>query len=247
LIPIRDLNPTRIFPVVTLLIIAVNLAAFFLWQPRDNIDQEATFLYENAAISCELTTGDALTAAEIRSGVCDEHDAGVPAEFPDKNIWLAGFVSMFLHGSVIHILGNMWFLWIFGNNVEEAYGSFGFLAMYLASGIVATATFVLANPTSTDPLIGASGAIAGVLGAYLVLFPTHRVLTLLLFFFVQVPAVLFLGLWFFSQFGMADASVAWQAHVGGFAFGVLLTLPLRTFLLRRVATLHSTRPRYVAY
>jgi membrane associated rhomboid family serine protease len=247
LIPIRDLNPTRIFPVVTLLIIAVNLAAFFVWQPRDDPNQEATFLYENAAISCELTTGDALTVAEVNSGVCDEHDAGVPAAFPDKNIWLAGLVSMFLHGSVIHILGNMWFLWIFGNNVEEAYGSFGFLAMYLASGIVATAGFVLTNPTSIDPLVGASGAIAGVLGAYLVLFPTHRVLTLLLFFFVQVPAVLFLGIWFLSQFGMADASVAWQAHVGGFVFGVLLTLPLRTFLLRRVAALHATGTKYVFY
>jgi len=240
LIPIRDLNPTRVFPLVTILLIAANLAAFFLWQPSDDPNRETEFLYENAAISCELTTGDALTATEIRTGVCDEHDAGVPAEFPNKDIWLAGLISMFLHGSVIHILGNMWFLWIFGNNVEEAYGSLGYLAMYLASGIVATAAFVLANPTSTDPLIGASGAIAGVLGAYLVLYPTHRVLTLLLIFFVPVPAVLFLGIWFLSQFGLQDASVAWQAHVGGFAFGLLLTLPLRTVLLRRVATLHST-------
>jgi len=240
LIPIRDLNPTRIFPLVTLLLIAANLATFFLWQPRDDPNREAAFLYENAAISCELTTGTPLTPAEIQSGVCNEHDTGAPVEFPDKNIWLAGLVSMFLHGGVVHILGNMWFLWIFGNNVEEAYGSLGFLTMYLASGIAATAAFVLASPTSTDPLIGASGAIAGVLGAYLVLFPTHRVLTLLLFFFVPIPAVLFLGIWFLSQFGLQDAAVAWQAHVGGFAFGVLLTLPLRTLLLRRIATLHST-------
>jgi membrane associated rhomboid family serine protease len=247
LLPIRDLNPTRIFPLFTLLLIAVNLAAFFLWQPRDDPNQEVAFLYENAAVGCELTTGDPLTDAEIRQGVCDENDRGAPAEFPDKNVWLAGFVSMFLHGSVLHILGNMWFLWIFGNNVEEAYGSLAFLAMYLVAGIAATATFVLANPDSTEPLIGASGAIAGVLGAYLVLFPAHRVLTLLFYLFVPVPAIVFLGFWFVSQFGFQDAGVAWEAHVGGFVLGVLLTLPLRSLLLRRVARLHSMAPGRIGF
>ncbi len=238
MIPIRDLNPTRIVPILTIALIAVNLAAFFLWQPRDNLAEETEFLYENAAISCELTTGEALTIEEIQRGVCIEGDSRVPAEFPGKNIWLAALVSMFLHGSVLHILGNMWFLWIFGNNVEEAYGSLAFLAMYLAAGVAATATFVFANPDAVDPLIGASGAIAGVLGAYLVLFPTHRVLTLLFYLFVPIPAILFLGIWFFGQFAFQEAGVAWEAHVGGFLFGVLLTLPLRTILLRRISRLH---------
>jgi membrane associated rhomboid family serine protease len=133
----------------------------------------------------------------------------------------------------------MWFLWIFGNNVEEAYGNLGYLAIYVASGLVATAAFVVANPDAVDPLVGASGAIAGILGAYLVLFPTHKVLSLFFVFFVPIPAVLFLGLWFASQFGIQDSSVAWEAHVGGFLFGVLLTLPLRSFLLRRVDALHA--------
>ncbi len=112
--------------------------------------------------------------------------------------------------------------------------------MYLAAGIAGTAAFVLANSTSTDPLVGASGAIAGVMGAYLVLFPRHRVMSLVLFFFVPIQAIWFLGFWFLSQFSIADANVAWEAHVAGFLFGLVVTLPLRSFLLRRVQALHST-------
>jgi membrane associated rhomboid family serine protease len=242
LIPIRDLNPTRIFPIVTVALILVNVGAF-LWQPASGTQEEIDFLYERAGIACELTTGEPLTLTEAARDQCVADSTEAPV-FPDKNIWLAGIVSMFLHGGLFHILGNMWFLWIFGNNIEEAFGTFGFLVMYLAAGVVATAAFVLTNPDATVPLVGASGAIAGVLGAYLVLFPAHQVLTLLVFFFVPIPAILFLGLWFLSQFGIADVGVAWEAHVGGFVFGVLVTLPLREVLLRRVAGLHGT-VRYV--
>ncbi len=239
--PIRDLNPTRIFPVVTLLIIGLNAGAFF-WQDRG---EDVAFLYERAAIACELTTGNPLSAEEIgvvgprslQPGPCLDDDVS-PAFFPDKNVWVAGVVSMFLHGSFFHILSNMWFLWIFGNNVEEAFGSAGFVAMYLASGIAATAAFVLANPNETVPLVGASGAIAGVLGSYMILFPNHRVLSWILFFFVPVPAMLFLGFWFLTQFGITDPGVAWEAHAAGFAFGALITVPLRPMLLQRIAALH---------
>ena len=239
MLPIRDINPTRITPVFTIALIAANLLVFFLWQPAVD-DQEGTeFLYERAAISCELTTNERLTVDEANSGRCIDGNGGVEIN-PDKNIWLSAMVSMFLHGGLLHILGNMWFLWIFGNNVEEAYGNVGYLGLYLLGGIAATAAFVLANPESTEPLIGASGAIAAVLGAYLVLYPRHQILTLLFVFFVPVPAVLFLGLWFLSQFGIQDVSVAWEAHAAGFIFGVLVTLPLRDALLSRVATLHAT-------
>ncbi len=237
--PIRDLNPTRILPVVTLLIIGVNLVAFFFWEPQTDEEAVTAFLYERAAVACELTTGEALSEREIELGVCVDNAADVPV-FDGKNVWVAGAVSMFLHGGLFHILGNMWFLWIFGNNVEEAFGNAGYLAMYLAAGIAATAAFVVFNPETTEPLVGASGAIAGVLGAYLVLFPAHRVLTWFLFFFVPVPAIVFLGFWFLSQFGIADPGVAWEAHVGGFVFGIALTLPLRGMLLRRVEQLHAT-------
>jgi membrane associated rhomboid family serine protease len=238
LFPLRDLNPTRITPIATVALIAINLFVFFFWQPLDDEAAATEFLYERAAIACELTTGDPLTFDEIERGTCDDL-AGAEA-FPDKNVFLAGFVSMFLHGSLFHVLGNMWFLWIFGNNVEEAFGTLGYVVMYLLAGVAATAGFVLLNPDTTIPLVGASGAIAGVLGAYLVLFPTHRVLTLFFFVFVQVPALLFLGFWFISQFGIGEIGVAWEAHVAGFVFGVVVTLPVRAFLLRRVAALHAT-------
>ena len=241
--PIRDLNPTRIFPAVTLVIIGLNAGAFFLWQGATFDEEAEAFLYERAAIACEITTGEPLTSEEITRERCIDDSAAI-AEFPGKNVWVAGVVSMFLHGGVFHILSNMWFLWIFGNNVEEAFGSGGYLLIYLLAGIAATAAFIAANPNETVPLVGASGAIAGVLGSYLVLFPTHRVLSWILFFFVPVPAVLFLGFWFLTQFGVQDAGVAWQAHVGGFIFGALITLPLRSFLLRRVEALQRAQYRF---
>ncbi len=146
---------------------------------------------------------------------------------------------MFLHGGGLHLFGNMWFLWIFGNNVEEAFGTIGFIVFYLFTGLVATAAFVATNTTETTPLVGASGAIAGVLGAYLVLFPRHRVLSLVFLFFVPVPAMFFLGIWFLSQFAIADMNVAWQAHVGGFLAGLAITLPLREAILSRLDRLHA--------
>ena len=239
MLPIRDINPTRITPVFTVILIAINVFVFFFWQPPVDDDEGTTFLYEQAAIACELTTNERLTFDEATSARCVDGDAGAEIN-PDKNIWLATLVSLFLHGGLIHILGNMWFLWIFGNNVEEAFGNVGFLALYLIGGVAATAAFVIANPNTTEPLVGASGAIAAVLGAYLVLFPRHQILSLVFVFFVPIPAILFLGLWFLSQFGIQDVSVAWEAHVAGFLFGVAIALPLRNVLLDRVASLHAT-------
>jgi membrane associated rhomboid family serine protease len=242
LFPIRDLNPTRITPILTIGLIALNVVVFFFWQPRDDIAEETEFLYENAAIACELTTGEPLSQEEIDLDQCRED--GAPGAFPDKNIWLAAVVSMFLHGSLGHLLSNMWFLWIFGNNTEEAYGTIGYLLLYFVTGFVATATFVYLNPEATVPLVGASGAIAGVLGAYLILFPTHRILTFFFFLFVQVPAGVYLAVWLLLQFAYQLPGVAWEAHVGGFIAGALITLPLRPVLLARVRRLHQPIPRY---
>jgi membrane associated rhomboid family serine protease len=239
LFPIRDINPTRITPLITVGLIVVNVVVFFFWQPQADLAEQERFLYERAAVACELTTGEPLSVSEVNSGVCVDGEAS-PAVFPDKNVWLSALVSMFLHGSLLHIGGNMWFLWIFGNNVEEAYGPGTYLLVYLLGGVAATATFVVANPDATVPLVGASGAIAAVLGSYLVLYPTHRVLSVFIYFFVQVPAALFLGIWFVTQFAISDESVAWEAHVGGFVFGVVVTLLFRSVLLRRVEGLHAT-------
>jgi membrane associated rhomboid family serine protease len=155
----------------------------------------------------------------------------------DKSVILSVFTSMFLHGSLLHIAGNMLFLWVFGNNIEDRMGRVVFPIFYLAAGVVAVFAQVLPSPSSDVPLIGASGAIAGTLGAYLVLYPHARVVTLVpIFFFLQVmqlPAMVVLGFWFvlqalnsFTSFGGAadQGGVAYLAHVGGFVFGALVAL-----------------------
>lgn len=237
--PISDVNPARGAPVLTLLVIAVNVLVFFLLQPRD-FEEGFSFAYRHAAVGCELTTGVPLTALEAESGTCDAAagDSGATL-FPQKNLAASVLVSLFLHGSVVHLAGNMWFLWIFGNNIEEAFGRLGYALLYLVGGVAATLAFVWAQPTSTDPLIGASGAIAAVLGAYLVLYPSRLVMSVVFVTLIPVPAALFLGLWFLGQFAVTDPGVAWQAHVGGFVVGAVVAYTLRRPLLRRVGHLHA--------
>ncbi len=236
--PIRDLNPSRLLPVVTFVLIAVNVVVFFGWTPLADPGQGQAFMYERAAIACEVRLGRPLTFPEIRSDECLAQPSSA-ALFPDKRPALSLFVSMFLHGGIAHLLGNMWFLYLFGNNVEEAYGHVRYLAMYLVAGLVAAFAFVFAHPESTTPLVGASGAIAGVLGSYFVLYPRHTVLAYAFFTVLPVPSVLFLGLWFVGQFAVGDPGVAWESHVGGFVFGAALTALVRAPLLRRVETVHA--------
>ncbi len=230
MLPIRDVNPTAIRPLLTWLIVAVNVVVFLFVQPQSGVEAE-DFSYRYAAIACELTTGDPLEVEERQRGVCRDASTG-PGEFPDKSLPGSVLASMFLHAGIAHILFNMWSLWIFGNNVEEAFGHLGFALMYLLSGAAATLGFVLFNSDLTIPLVGASGAIAGVMGSYLVLFPRHQVMTLIFFRIVAIPAVAFLGIWFVSQFAISSESgVAWEAHVAGFVFGVVVTIPFRRRLL----------------
>lgn len=226
--PIRDVNPTRITPWVTLSLIAASLVVYFFVQQQGGFEEQKIFLYERATIACEVTTGAQLSFEEIFSGEC--MPGAQPPAVSDKIVILSVLTAMFLHGSPVHVLFNMWFLWIFGNNVEEAYGHFWYLAVYLVGGVFATMTFVLMNPDSTIPLVGASGAIAVTLGAYGVLFPRHRVLSLVGWFLIPIPSVLFLGFWFLVQFGLGGTGTAWEAHVGGFVFGVIVTMILRSRL-----------------
>ncbi len=229
MLPIRDVNPTAIRPLLTWLIVAVNVFVFLLVQPSSEFELNE-FVYEHAAIACEITTGEPLTVEERRTGVCSD-SPGSAVVFPRKSLLGSIMVSMFLHAGIAHIVFNLWILWIFGNNVEEAFGHLGYAIFYLASGIAATLGFVAVNPELTVPLIGASGAVAGVMGAYLVLFPRHQIMTLIFVRIVAIPAMAFLGIWFFSQFLFTGGNVAWEAHVAGFAFGVLVTLPFRRRLL----------------
>ncbi len=220
---------------MTLALIAANIVVFFAVQPFDDAIASEEFLYEYAAIACELRTGEPLDGFEIVEDRCV--DGAIDPVFPDKSVPASGFVSMFLHAGILHLAFNMWSLWIFGNNVEEAFGRVGYIAMYLLAGVTATAGFVALNADSTIPLVGASGAIAGVMGSYLVLFPTHRIMTLVFFYLTAIPAAFFLGVWFLLQFSMAgvDSNVAWEAHVFGFLAGAAITLPFRSVLLRRTA------------
>ncbi|MCZ7526041.1 MAG: rhomboid family intramembrane serine protease [Acidimicrobiia bacterium] len=233
-IPLRDDNPTSRLPLVTVLLIAANLVVFAFLQPHDSPREETRFFVEHAAIPCELRQGTPITAVEFNTGRCDAdaaREVGSVQPYPDKNVFLAGLVSMFLHGSWFHVLGNMLFLWIFGNNVEDRFGPVGFAVFYVGAGAVALLAHVLADAGSTVPVVGASGAVAGVMGAYLVFWPHARVLTivpLLLFVLVYLPASVVLLLWFGLQFLTSpNSGVAWVAHVGGFLLGAAVALVLR--------------------
>lgn len=228
---------------MTWAIIAGNVVVFLL--TPQTAPEGDRFAYERAAIACEITTGEPVTATEVNTGECVDGNAS-EAVFPDKQIWVSVLVSMFLHAGVAHILFNMWSLFIFGNNVEEAFGSLLYLVFYVAGGIAATLGFVMMNPDLTVPLVGASGAIAAVMGAYLVLFPRHQIMTVVFYRVVAIPAVGFLGFWFLSQFLLVgdDTGVAWQAHVAGFVFGALVAAMFRRHLLSR--TLAGVPDRFYA-
>lgn len=238
-IPLRDENPTTRFPIVTIALLVANIAVYFLVQAPQSDLEERRFLYEYAAIPCELTHGEPLSdelAAECDPSIAppgvSAADLSAQPLFPGKNVWLAALFSMFLHGGLLHLGGNMLFLWVFGNNIEDRLGPPLFAVFYLAAGFAATVAHVLSESSSIIPVIGASGAIAGVMGAYLVWFPHARVLSLVPIFFiftlVALPAVVVLGLWFVLQFLTSpEEGVAWVAHVGGFAVGAAIAWLLR--------------------
>ena len=239
-LPLRDDNPTRRRPVVTWLIVAACLGAFLLWQPTplSSTDDDLEFNLRHAAIPCEVVDGRPLTVDEVVAtfSIGDDRACGVGAEgsppfVPGKDVWLAVVTSIFLHGSVLHLAGNLLFLWVFGNNVEDRLGPVGFALFYLAGGVAATAAHIAAGASSTVPVVGASGAIAAIMGAYLVWFPDARVRTavfMLVIAVVDVRAKWVLGFWFVLQFFTdPNQGVAWMAHVGGFAFGLVVALFVR--------------------
>ncbi len=238
MLPLRDENPTRRAPVVTVLLILANVAVYFLVQPSStDVTASTTFSLERAAIPCEVVEGRPLTIDELRATynlgddtACEAGSPSSPAGFPGKNVLLAVLTSMFLHGSLLHLGGNMLFLWIFGNNIEDRLGPVVYLLFYVAAGVVATAAHIAVQPDSTVPVVGASGAIAGVMGAYLVWFPNAPILALIVIIFREVQAKYLLAFWVALQFVEPfnpNSGVAWVAHVGGFGFGVLVALVLR--------------------
>ena len=219
MIPIRDDIPSSRFPAVTLAIIGLNFLAFF--QELRLGPQLQDYLLVHGVIPARYTVPDIARLFTMREQVS------------------ALFTSMFLHGGWLHLLGNLWTLWIFGDNVEDRLGRARYIGLYLAGGIAAALMHIFTNPGSAVPTIGASGAIAAVMGSYFRFYPFARVQTLIPPFFFGptfvLPAVLFLGWWFLLQFfngtlslgmgGPGFSGVAWWAHVGGFMFGLLVSLP----------------------
>jgi membrane associated rhomboid family serine protease len=213
MIPLRDRNPSGTFPTVTVTIVLACLGAFLLeLSVGPGIER---FFAAFALVPGYITYG--LETGTIGAG----------------NAILPFFTSMFLHGGWLHLIGNMWFLWIFGDNIEDTLGPLRFLAFYLICGLAAGLTHYFLSPLSTLPTVGASGAIAGVLGGYAVLFPGARVLTLVplgfIFRVIELPAWVMLGIWFliqtlsgFATLGATGGGVAWWAHVGGFVAGLIL-------------------------
>ena len=229
--PIRDDNPHFLTPVVTYGLIAVNVAAWALVQ---GFGTEPSLVHSVCDLG--LVPGELLHRVAPGTSVplSDRYRCVVD---PDAS-WITVFTHMFLHGGWFHLIGNMWFLWIFGNNVEDSMGHGRFLTFYLLCGLAAAALQVAFSPSSAVPMVGASGAIGGVMGAYIVLYPRVRVdLLVVLGFYVTtvaVPAVFMLGYWFVLQLfggaaslGAESGGVAFWAHVGGFATGALLVLLFR--------------------
>lgn len=220
---------------VSLAFIAINIAVFLFLQGAGASTEGTEFTYGYSAVPSEITTGVDLTEPEPIT--VDGQTVAVPQEPGPVPIWLTLFSSIFMHGGWLHLGGNMLFLWIFGDNVEHRIGHIPYLVFYLAAGVIASFAQILVDPGSIIPTLGASGAISGVLGAYLVMFPTNRVTVFLFRFLVPVPAIVAIGMWavlqFISGFGAIAVTeqtggVAYMAHIGGFVAGVVAGLVFRT-------------------
>jgi membrane associated rhomboid family serine protease len=219
MIPLKDINPTRTTPVVNILLIVANVLVFFYMVYTSTLapGSENVFMMAHGAVP--------LRVSQFLQGRGTAEAALLPL-----------VTSIFLHSGLMHLAGNMLFLWVFGDNVEDYFGHFGYLVFYLLCGVGSGLIHVLFNLDSRIPAIGASGAISGVMGAYAVLYPRHRILTFFFIFLIPVPAILILGYWFVIQFlegvngiGMRvqGGGVAIWAHIGGFVIGVLFTLLVR--------------------
>ncbi|MGQ9474771.1 MAG: rhomboid family intramembrane serine protease [Actinomycetota bacterium] len=246
MIPLFDRNPTRRAPVVTITLILANLAVFLYMLLLRGAELEV-FTYRFSVVPWEV-----VHASRLPLGVLREIFAYPPVAPPAKQVYLPLFTSMFLHDGWLHIFGNMLYLWIFGNNVEDVMGHLPFLLFYLTCGLFGTLLHVAVFPNSIALLLGASGAIAGVLGAYLLLYPRAWIYTIFLFFIVPIPAFLVIGFWIVLQFlgglssivGGMSGGTAWFAHLGGSSMGLLITGIFYPSLRRRREELLMLPPRH---
>jgi len=255
--PLKDNIPTDRAAIVTIALIAINIIVYFVLQkggifsgPDDAIVVDyGAIPYEFTHPGMDCVIAGQEIACEGQEGVSGD----APAQPP---FWITAFSSMFMHGSILHLGGNMLFLWIFGNNVEDSMGRARYIAFYLLGGLAAIGAQILVDTDAAIPTIGASGAVAAVLGGYLLLYPRARVVTLIfiIFFFtiIELPALVILGFWFVQQiafgfYGVANPTgggggVAYFAHIGGFAFGLLA---IKLFASRSKD--YSPPPKYPVY
>ena len=254
-LPLRDDTPVRRTPWVTYgLILACTLVFLFVQpaafqrgvEPGDDVRSVVSFEYRWAAVPCEVASGRALGDGADCSSSAVLRASRLAPRTEHKSVWVSMLTHLFLHGSVTHLAGNMLFLWVFGRNVEDRFGPLVFLGLYLVAGVIGTLVHVAFHAHDAVPVLGASGAIAGVMGAYLIIRPRGRILTVMTSASVQVvyvPAFVVLGLFFVTQFLTPDSdSVAWQAHVGGMVAGAALAL-----LLRRVSRTRRAPPPAIAF
>ncbi|MDH5492939.1 MAG: rhomboid family intramembrane serine protease [Myxococcales bacterium] len=219
MIPIRDINPTRTKPVVTYSVIAACVGVFLIEVVAGEAGMRG-LVWRFGLIPEILAQGD-FTNPRSMGGA--------------RGALITPLTSLFMHASWLHLLGNMWFLHVFGDNVEDALGRWRFALFFLGTGLAAAATQILMDPSSRVPMIGASGAVSGVLGAYVLLYPHARVVTFVPLLFIELPAFVFVFVWFALQvFGLSaalgqggGAGIAWSAHVGGFIAGLVFVLPSR--------------------
>ncbi len=224
MIPISDINPARNVPVVSRIFIILSSLTFLFLQPKNNIDL-LNYFYKYAAIPCELINNLPISANQFYNNNCSlEPDIVI---FPDKNILLSIIVSLFLHANFLHILGNLWSFWIFGNNVEDKLGKIRFILFLFVSGVISIVGHSFLNVGNLNPIVGASGIVSALMGAYLYLFPNAKLLVLVpfgVFFPTTIKAKYFMIFWLISQFIIAVQSnnISWEAHISGFLFGYLL-------------------------
>ena len=224
MIPISDINPARNVPVVSRIFIIISSLTFLFLQPKNNIDL-LNYFYKYAAIPCELINNLPISANQFYNNNCSlEPDIVI---FPDKNILLSIIISLFLHANFLHILGNLWSFWIFGNNVEDKLGKIRFILFLIVSGVISIVGHSFLNVGNLNPIVGASGIVSALMGAYLYLFPNAKLLVLVpfgVFFPTTIKAKYFMIFWLISQFIIAIQSnnISWEAHISGFLFGYLL-------------------------
>ena len=231
-IPISDINPARNTPVISRIFMFATVGVFLLIQPKNQIEL-FNFFYQYSAIPCELVNFSPISESQFYNNDCFNSQSS--SIFPEKNLMLSVISANFFHANFIHILGNLWSFWIFGNNIEDKLGKIRFIIFLIFTGLASMFSHIILNAFDINPIVGASGIVSALMGAYLYLFPNAQLLVLVPFGFLfptTIKAKFFMIFWFISQILIAlqNTNISWEAHIGGFIVGYLI---LKVFNYRR--------------